>query len=813
MMQTRNPTETAPSPPHPQSCGCECHCQAPTEFVPCVPGALPGGLSRTRFFDGMFLTQQDLEREQGYWLMKRRLTNRALGQGIVWGLRLHWDSTRRRFCLGPGYALDCCGNDLVVECPQEIDEQTLVNLSDPAVLALLAGETKPFARCPDPAKTGQPSKACIVLQYVECPGDPRPLHRDACHTEADGCAYSSVRETTRLLLVPPPAPAKPTPIECFCQRLEDLKSEAQKQGGAGTGLFDDPSPGPTLLPMVARLLATSGGNVQEMAVLRPDGVTGNLVTGTFTAPSGPGVTYQVSLEPNPGYVFHPGAANSPPVQPFGFDVDLDPGTPKALELQIASLWEGTPSRTVALNLDLTVAQDQATFVISTTKLSDEPVSPVCGDFLKGGFFLGDPRCVLKTLVLAIVTGWFHGEAPQSSDPAKKPWIDSRTALAWRIGRIMWRLLFGANLLDPQRGQLTGLLRHLFEEWCCGFVYPGPRCLDDHHGVYLGCVEISPKGKIVAFDPWEHRRHVLTGPLLTHWGGQFGLAPLDVTVSRLAQWICCVSATLSQATTAPDGVEEDFHAAIANGGAAVYAGPGWQQYLDTHGLTKTEEHEVSLGEFCRAVIQVLGRPESPMSAASQTGRAIYSVGDVHLLIPVSTGTQKLPAGSGARFAWLDRELGEVGPTGRAVARDFALQFAETTELSSLAAPESNPRFARFVDALKEAEVVSVADYLELGTEAAVNRVAPALLESGAFENTEDLYLTAEEIYKASEDLVLKALKPLKEQAIKSRRPFIRAHLGDPALLARMSKETAKSLKRRLSNDQLLSVARKVIEMGG
>ena len=51
-----------------------------TDAAPCVPGALPGGLSRTRFFDGMFLTQRDMEREQRYWQMKRRLTNRALGR-------------------------------------------------------------------------------------------------------------------------------------------------------------------------------------------------------------------------------------------------------------------------------------------------------------------------------------------------------------------------------------------------------------------------------------------------------------------------------------------------------------------------------------------------------------------------------------------------------------------------------------------------------------------------------------------------------------------------------------------------------------
>jgi hypothetical protein len=75
----------------------------------------------------MFLTQADLENEQRYWRIKRRLTNRALGEGVVWGLRLGVDLERQRLALSPGYALDCCGNDLVVECPVETTVAELWN--------------------------------------------------------------------------------------------------------------------------------------------------------------------------------------------------------------------------------------------------------------------------------------------------------------------------------------------------------------------------------------------------------------------------------------------------------------------------------------------------------------------------------------------------------------------------------------------------------------------------------------------------------------------------------------------------------------
>ena len=66
------------------------------DFQPCVQGAFEDGLSRTAFFDGMVLTEGDMVREQSYWRGKRKLTNRALGQGVVWGLAVHWDSRARQ---------------------------------------------------------------------------------------------------------------------------------------------------------------------------------------------------------------------------------------------------------------------------------------------------------------------------------------------------------------------------------------------------------------------------------------------------------------------------------------------------------------------------------------------------------------------------------------------------------------------------------------------------------------------------------------------------------------------------------------------
>jgi hypothetical protein len=118
----------------------------------------------------------------------------------------------------------------------------------------------------------------------------------------------------------------------------------------------------------------------------------------------------------------------------------------------------------------------------------------------------------------------------------------------QIAQIMyvigWRALFGADPLakveDDLRKKLAQLILDLYQRWCDAMMYPGPRCADEHHGVYLGCAEIDRSGRIVAFDPWEHRRYVVTGATLGYWAGQFGIASLDVIVGRFAQAICCLA---------------------------------------------------------------------------------------------------------------------------------------------------------------------------------------------------------------------------------------------------------------------------------
>jgi hypothetical protein len=88
----------APPPPSPQAC-CGLIC-----------------FERPNYFCGHLLTDADLTLEQRYFREKNKLYNRSFhGHGIVCGLRLTCDhDCQGGVLISKGYAIDDCGNDLVV---------------------------------------------------------------------------------------------------------------------------------------------------------------------------------------------------------------------------------------------------------------------------------------------------------------------------------------------------------------------------------------------------------------------------------------------------------------------------------------------------------------------------------------------------------------------------------------------------------------------------------------------------------------------------------------------------------------------------
>lgn len=545
--------------------------------IACAPGMLPGGPVRTRFFDGMFLTQADLENEQRYWRLKRRLTNRALGEGVVWGLKLGWNPNTRSFALSPGYALDCCGNDLVVECPVEISERDLWSRADPALRTTTGGAAvQPAPLDHVEARSPDLRQACVVLQYTECPEDARPVHRDACAGPTGYCEPSRIRESARLLLVPPPTAPPPSPPELFLKELEDLRASITDP--AIRDLLFPPQPVPpvtatTDLPLTVRV-TTPGTPAASREVVFP--ASGTRTGATIAASQTPAtdrrtgvVTFQ--LLPAPAWQFVGGRVTdqgrtvetvTPPAAPSMFwsldvalpanltatsahfdfvidDVELGPSMGSTATGRVRAHITGTVLVTApagSATLQVEVSQLAVT-VDSATGFGDVTPPGCLRELVPWGWTVAPAQGarLARTLLLSGIYGALSELVARQSR--------YRTVASY-LYAIAWYALFGVNATaavpDALKTQLTQLILKLYQRWCSGLAYPGPRCSDEHHGVYLGCAEIDRRGAIVRFDMWEHRRYVLTGPVVNHWLGQFAIAPVDVIVGRFAQALCCLS---------------------------------------------------------------------------------------------------------------------------------------------------------------------------------------------------------------------------------------------------------------------------------
>jgi hypothetical protein len=168
------------------SCGGQCGCTSGAG-VAGVPAFV-----RPRFFGGMLLTEDDLQAIDDYAVAKRRLTNRHMfGSGVVCGLDVDCDPCKPGWLtVSPGYALDCCGNDIVVGCPEKLD-----------ALALLSDLRKREGLdCGDPCDKQTDRTYVLVVSYSEQPADPvAPYVQDDC--AVGDCDFSRVREGYRFELV------------------------------------------------------------------------------------------------------------------------------------------------------------------------------------------------------------------------------------------------------------------------------------------------------------------------------------------------------------------------------------------------------------------------------------------------------------------------------------------------------------------------------------------------------------------------------------------------------------------------------------
>lgn len=153
---------------------------------------------RPRYFSGQLLTDKDLDAAQRYVIEKNKLHNRYLvGTGVVCGLAVRCDPCDPcSVTVEPGYAIDCCGNDIVLCEPAHFNVCEYIEkcLHKPPVCDdKIHSKRSP---CDD-----LPKEYCLMISYNEEHTKPiTALIRDnGC--SASRCEPSRTKETFRFDLI------------------------------------------------------------------------------------------------------------------------------------------------------------------------------------------------------------------------------------------------------------------------------------------------------------------------------------------------------------------------------------------------------------------------------------------------------------------------------------------------------------------------------------------------------------------------------------------------------------------------------------
>src|SRR5262245_159648 len=155
---------------------------------------------RPRYFCGHLLTDADLSKEQQYVVGKHKLYHRSLhGHGVVCGLRLTCD----RECEGHvridrGYAIDDCGNDLVVCEAASFDV-----IGRAREKRYLAAEEPCDPCAPEEKPPNCPVTQCFYVTacYAEEETDFTTPFVPGCRPTVSECEATRVRESVRFDLL------------------------------------------------------------------------------------------------------------------------------------------------------------------------------------------------------------------------------------------------------------------------------------------------------------------------------------------------------------------------------------------------------------------------------------------------------------------------------------------------------------------------------------------------------------------------------------------------------------------------------------
>jgi hypothetical protein len=173
---------------------------------------------RPNYFCGHLLTDTDLTLQQRYFREKTRLYHRTLdGFGIVCGLRLTCDhNCSGKVLVSRGYAIDNCGNDLVVAEQTQVDVVSLL-----VEKGLILQEQSPDPCKPEDVKSECHFQQCfyVTISYQEEETDFAAPLVTGCQPMVSECVPTRISETVKFDVVDT-LPSEKTPEFSLKHRLE-----------------------------------------------------------------------------------------------------------------------------------------------------------------------------------------------------------------------------------------------------------------------------------------------------------------------------------------------------------------------------------------------------------------------------------------------------------------------------------------------------------------------------------------------------------------------------------------------------------------
>jgi len=215
---TSNSTPVASAP-----CGCGCHEHGVQNCGCCKLTCF----ERPQYFCGQLLSDADLTLQETYFHEKNKLYHRTIdGFGVVCGLRMTRDvQCKGHIVIGDGYAIDGCGNDLVVCEPRSFN--VLGELRKKNWLVEIPRERVRRERGEEELKHRDDeddnciSKQCfyIGICYSEEPVDFATPYTTECSPAPGPCQPTRIREGVRFEIYDT-MPVRPNPLEDTKKRIE-----------------------------------------------------------------------------------------------------------------------------------------------------------------------------------------------------------------------------------------------------------------------------------------------------------------------------------------------------------------------------------------------------------------------------------------------------------------------------------------------------------------------------------------------------------------------------------------------------------------